>query len=195
MKCDIVLAGVGGQGILTIAAVLGRAAMGQGLRIKQAEVHGMAQRGGAVQSHFRMASGPIASDVIPKGKADMILSLEPMEALRYAEWLKPDGWLITNSRPVENITVYPDVTTLESAIARFPSHIIFDGTALAAENGTPRALNMSMLGAASVFLELPVEVIRQAVIAQFAGKGQKVVDANLVIFDAAHAIAQERRKV
>ena len=94
---NIILSGVGGQGILTIAAVLDTASLNQNLYVKQAEVHGMSQRGGAVQSHVRISDKIIYSDLIPLGKADMILSVEPMELLRYLPYLKPEGWLITDS--------------------------------------------------------------------------------------------------
>ena len=83
MKQDIILSGVGGQGILSIATIIGEAATQAGLTLKQAEVHGMSQRGGDVQSNLRTSSDEILSDLIPQGAADIIISLEPMEALRY----------------------------------------------------------------------------------------------------------------
>ena len=189
MKCDIVLAGVGGQGILSIAAVLGRAALAQGLHIKQAEVHGMAQRGGAVQSHFRMSSDPIASDVIPLAGADLILSMEPMEALRYLPWLKPEGWVVSNDQPVENIAVYPPLADVHAALRAVPNHILFDGAAVATEFGSARALNMAMLGAASPFVRLPKEVLEQSIRDQFAHKEAQLVETNLRVFEAARTVA------
>jgi indolepyruvate ferredoxin oxidoreductase beta subunit len=99
MKTDIILAGVGGQGILSIAAVIGSAAVEENLFIKQTEVHGMSQRGGDVQSHLRISDQAIASDLIPLGRADLIISLEPMEALRYLPYLKKDVWIVTKSKP------------------------------------------------------------------------------------------------
>ena len=190
VKTDIILAGVGGQGILTIAAVLGKAALASGLRVKQAEVHGMAQRGGAVQSHFRMSSETIHSDVIPKGGADFILAMEPMEALRYMEWLKDDGWVVVNESPVENIPAYPDLNKIHAEIDRHPHVIRFDGKTLAKENGSPRALNMAMLGAGSIFTGLDADLIEQAIADHFAAKGEKVVENNLNVFRAALELAQ-----
>ena len=103
MKSDIILSGVGGQGIVSIAATIAMAALDSNLNIKQSEVHGMSQRGGAVYSHLRISDTDISSDLIPLGKADIIISVEPMESLRYLPWLKEDGWLVTNSTPFINI--------------------------------------------------------------------------------------------
>ncbi len=189
MKCDIVLAGVGGQGILSIAAVLGRAALEQGLHIKQAEVHGMAQRGGAVQSHFRMSSDAVASDVIPLNQADLILSMEPMEALRYLPWLKEEGWVVSNNQPVDNIAAYPELASIHAALQALPHHVLFDGVSVATEHGSARALNMVMLGAASPFVPLAVEVLEQSIRTQFAHKDAKVVQTNLDVFRAARSLA------
>ena len=108
MKKDIILSGVGGQGILSIAAIIGQAALKDNLYMKQAEVHGMSQRGGDVQSNLRISDRPISSDLIPHGKCDLIISLEPMESLRYVEYLSQDGWLVTNETPFINIPNYPE---------------------------------------------------------------------------------------
>ena len=131
MKSDIVLAGVGGQGILTIATILGAAALNENLHLKQAEVHGMSQRGGDVQSNLRLSSDPIHSDLIPLGGADLIVSLEPMEALRYPPFLSDHGWIVTNSLPFDNIDNYPERAAVEEKLARFPRVVSFDMEALA----------------------------------------------------------------
>jgi indolepyruvate ferredoxin oxidoreductase, beta subunit len=191
MKTDVILAGVGGQGILTIAAVLGRAALAQGLHLKQAEVHGMAQRGGAVQSHFRMADEPIHADVVPRGRADMILAMEPMEALRYTGWLKPGGRLISNSRPVLNLSDYPPEEDLRAAFDAIPDSLLFDGSAIAEEEGASRALNMAMLGAASPFLPIAEEAIQAAMASYFQGKGDRVLEANRRVFKRARDAASK----
>ena len=131
MKQDIILAGVGGQGILSIATVIGSAALQQGLYIKQAEVHGMSQRGGDVQSHLRLSSDPIHSDLIPHGGADMIVSLEPMEALRYLPFLAPDGWVVANTVPFQNIPNYPELDRVLAELKRLPQAVVLDVEATA----------------------------------------------------------------
>ena len=112
MKTDIILSGVGGQGILSVATIIGDAATRSGITLKQAEVHGMSQRGGDVQSNLRLSDGDVSSDLIALGGADMVISLEPMEALRYLPYLSKDGWIITSATPFINIPNYPDVDSL-----------------------------------------------------------------------------------
>ena len=191
MKQDIILAGVGGQGILSIATVIGRAALDQHLFLKQAEVHGMSQRGGDVQSNLRLSSEPIASDLIPKGCCDLIVSLEPMEALRYLPYLAPDGWIITNTVPFVNIPVYPEPQTLKNALADLPHVIALDVDSIAKEIQSPRSANMVLLGAtASVLKILEPEKLRDGIRAVFARKGETIVQANLAAFDAGYAKGQ-----
>ena len=146
MKTDIILSGVGGQGILSIAAVIGEAALKEGLYMKQAEVHGMSQRGGDVQSNLRLSDEPIASDLIPKGHADLIISLEPMESLRYLPYLKKEGWLVTNSRPFVNIPNYPEIEKVNAELDKLPHKVVLDVEEIAKEAGSVRAANNVMLG-------------------------------------------------
>jgi indolepyruvate ferredoxin oxidoreductase beta subunit len=184
MKNDIILAGVGGQGILSIAAIIGYAAVASGLYLKQAEVHGMSQRGGDVQSHLRISEKEIFSDLIPFGGADLILSVEPMESLRYLPYLAPQGWLITNTSPFKNIPNYPDETALMKEITTLPQHIALDADTIASELGSVRSANMVMLGAASPFLDLAFEKLQEGIHFIFGRKGEKIVKVNL---DALHA--------
>lgn len=179
MKNDIILSGVGGQGILSIAAVIGYAAVENNLYLKQAEVHGMSQRGGDVQSHFRLADKPVASDLIPYGEADLILSVEPMEALRYLPWLSEDGWLVTNSNPFVNIPDYPDTGDLLDEISKVKNNLIVDADTIAKDTGSVRATNIVMLGAASHFIELPLESLENAIRKLFGRKGDEIIDLNL----------------
>jgi len=179
MKSDIILSGVGGQGILSIAATIGLAAVANNLFLKQAEVHGMSQRGGDVQSHLRLSDKPVASDLIPYGKADLIISVEPMESLRYLPWLSKTGWLVTNSNPFVNIPDYPSVDDIFSEIRKIKNHIIIDADTIAKEAGSARAGNIVILGAASPFIDMPFESLEEAIRKLFARKGEEVVEVNL----------------
>ncbi len=183
MKQDIILAGVGGQGILSIAYVIDNAALADGLAFKQAEVHGMAQRGGAVQSHMRLSDGTIWSDLIPKGEADMILSVEPLEAVRYFDFLRPDGIVITSSTPYRNIPDYPDLDKVLEAARQAPRSVIVDSEKLAKEAGTVKAQNIVLLGAASSFLILKEKSLLGTIETLFRGRGPTVLEANLKAFE------------
>lgn len=178
MKKDIILAGVGGQGILSIAATIGLAAVDMGFYLKQAEVHGMSQRGGDVQSHLRLSDKDIASDLIPYGKADMIISIEPMEALRYLPMLSPEGWVITNTKPFINIPNYPDISDILKEIEKLPHHIALDADKIARETATAKSTNMVILGAASPYLEIPYENLEKSIEKLFSRKGENVINAN-----------------
>lgn len=188
MKYDIVLAGVGGQGVLSIAAVLGIAAVEDGLHIKQAEVHGMSQRGGAVQSHFRIADHVIHSDLIPLGSADMVISMELMETLRYVSYLNPQGVIIAERNPFVNIPDYPDLDALLSAIGRFPRAHVVDAEGAAREMRATRASNMVLLGAASLFVPLAAGALESAIGVIFGRKGEKVVETNVEAFRRGRAL-------
>ncbi len=179
MKNDIILSGVGGQGILSIASVIGLAAVASDLFLKQSEVHGMSQRGGDVQSHLRLSDSPVSSDLIPFGKATLIISVEPMESLRYLPWLSREGWLVTNSNPYINIPDYPPVEEIIKEIGKIKNHIIIDADLIAREAGSARSGNMVILGAAARFMDLSFESLENAVRQLFERKGEKVVAVNL----------------
>lgn len=184
MKTDIILAGVGGQGILSIATIIGAAALKDGLHLKQAEVHGMSQRGGDVQSNLRISSDPIASDLIPLGGADVIISLEPMEALRYVPYLSKDGWMVTNTTPFVNIPDYPEMTEIDEELMNLPNVVAFDMDSIAKEKASPRASNMVLLGAATPFIGIPAEKIEEGIRTIFGRKGEAMVESNLKAFRA-----------
>lgn len=192
MKKDIILAGVGGQGILSIAAIIGQAALNQELHIKQAEVHGMSQRGGDVQSNLRISSEPINSDLIAKGRADAILSLEPMEALRYLPYLSKEGWIVVNSVPFVNIPNYPEQERLEAELAGMPHVIAFDADAVARENGGVRTVNMVLLGAASLILGIEEDKLERAIADIFGRKGETVVETNVKAFRAGRRAGEKQ---
>jgi len=182
-KQDIILAGVGGQGILSIAFVIDNAALKEGFNVKQAEIHGMAQRGGAVQSHLRLSKDRIWSDLIPRGEADMILSVEPLEALRYLDFLHPGGKLVTSSTPFVNIPDYPDQEKLIGRIREIPGSVIVDSEALAKEAGTSKVQNTVMLGAAAKDLVVNEDSLLESIKVLFAPRGDKVLEANIRAFE------------
>ena len=187
MKTDIKLAGVVGQGILSIATVIGEAATAAGLHLKQAEVHGMSQRGGDVQSDLRLSTDPIFSDLIPQGGADLILSMEPMEALRYLPYLSPDGTVVTSSRPFVNIPNYPNEISLQEELDALPRMTKMDIDAVAKDLQAPRSANMVLLGMAARHLAiLSPDDLRAAICTVFGRKGEKVVEDNLKAFDAGY---------
>lgn len=189
----MILSGVGGQGILSIAAVIGEAALKEGLYMKQAEVHGMSQRGGDVQSNLRLSDRPIASDLIPKGQADLIVSLEPMEALRYLPYLKRDGWIVTNSQPFVNIPNYPEIDKVNEALDKLPHKVVLDVEAIAREVGSVRTANIVMLGAATHFIGIGYEKIADGIRFIFSRKGEEVVEMNLKALKAGYDMAQSKK--
>ncbi|HIX45774.1 MAG TPA: indolepyruvate oxidoreductase subunit beta [Candidatus Barnesiella excrementipullorum] len=194
MRTDIILSGVGGQGILSIATIIGAAAIKEGLYIKQAEVHGMSQRGGDVQSNLRISSTPISSDLIPLGGADLIISLEPMEALRYLPYLAKEGWIITNTVPFVNIDNYPEKETLDKELASLPHVIALDVDSMAKSVASPRAANIVLLGAAAPFLGIDAEKLEEGIASVFARKGESVIEMNVKAFRAGLEYAKSNLK-
>ena len=189
MKKDIILSGVGGQGILSIATVIGQAALKDGLYMKQAEVHGMSQRGGDVQSNLRISDQPISSDLIPTGKCDLIISLEPMEALRYLPYLSPEGWLVTNEAPFINIPHYPE-EALKAELDKLPHKIVLNVNEIAKEVGSPRVANIVLLGATIPFLGIDYQKVRDSIRDIFQRKGEAIVELNLKALAAGKEIAE-----
>jgi len=191
MKNDIILSGVGGQGILSIAAIIGLAAVENKLFLKQSEVHGMSQRGGDVQSHFRLSDKPVYSDLIPSGQADLIISVEPMESLRYLPWLSKNGWLVTNSNSFNNIPDYPAVDEILAEIRKLKNNIILDADAISKEAGSARAGNIVVLGAASPFIEMPFSSLENAIRKLFTRKGEEIIEVNLKALRAGRSFVNQ----
>ena len=192
MKIDIILCGVGGMGALSSAAIISKAALEMGMYMKQAETHGMSQRGGDVQSHLRLSDQPIASDLIPEGECDIILSVEPMEALRYLPFLNREtGWVITNQNPFVNIPNYPEHEAVLAEVRKVKNHILFDADKIAKEVNNPKGSNMVVLGAASKYLGIDIEKLEAAVRSNFARKGDAVIDANIAALRAGRAVADQ----
>jgi indolepyruvate ferredoxin oxidoreductase beta subunit len=194
MKSDIILSGVGGQGILSIAATIGMAALENHLHLKQSEVHGMSQRGGAVESHLRISDKEIASDLIPLGKADLIISVEPMESLRYLPYLSENGWLVTNTTPFVNIPDYPDMKNVMEEIKSLPHHIAINADEIAKQVKSARSSNIVMLGAASPFLDIPYESLENGIRNIFGRKGEKVVSLNIDALKAGREFSLQNSK-
>ena len=194
MKKDIILAGVGGQGILSIATTIGLAALKKNLNIKQAEVHGMSQRGGEVVSHLRISDSQIFSDLITKGQADMILSLEPLETLRYLPYLNESGWIISNSEPYTNIPNYPDLELVYNEIRKYKNHVLINADEIAKKLNAPLSANMVLIGAATHYLGFEQQEIEDAIREQFSKKGDDIVNINIQAFREGLAFAKEYTK-
>jgi indolepyruvate ferredoxin oxidoreductase beta subunit len=192
MKYDIVLAGVGGQGVLSLSAIIALGALKDGLYAKQSETHGMAQRGGAVSAFLRLSDSRIASGMIPRGTASMILGMEPLESARYLEFLSREGVLITSTEPVLNIPNYPAMGELLDKIAGLPNAILVEAARLAKKAGSAKATNMVMVGAASHYLPVSVTAMEHYIQSMFARKGDKIVEANLNAFRAGRETVEVR---
>jgi indolepyruvate ferredoxin oxidoreductase beta subunit len=190
MNYDMVLCGVGGQGVLTIAWVIDHAVHEAGLYLKQSEVHGMSQRGGAVSAFVRISDKPVASDLIASGTASMVLSLEPLEALRYTPLLRPDGWIVTDITPLVNVDPYPQTEALYQVLFSAPHLVALDATRMAQKAGSVKAQNMVVLGAAASQLPLPLALLEKQLHALFAGKGKRIVEANVNAFRSGAAASQ-----
>ncbi|MBE2252839.1 MAG: indolepyruvate oxidoreductase subunit beta [Myxococcus sp.] len=182
MNFDLVLCGVGGQGVLSTAYVIDHAAVDAGLHFKQPEIHGMSQRGGAVSAQVRLGSAPIASDLISAGEARAVLSVEPLESLRYLSLLSKDGWVFTDVTPLKNMADYPDTAKLYEVLFSLPRVVAVNATRLAARAGASKAQNMVVLGAAASLLPFAVELLEKHLRALFQVKGEHVVKANLKAF-------------
>jgi indolepyruvate ferredoxin oxidoreductase, beta subunit len=192
MKYDIIMAGVGGQGTLSVSGIIAAAAMSEGFMVKQSEVHGMSQRGGAVVAHLRLSDSPIASDLIARGSAAMILSNEPLEGLRYLDYLAPEGTLISSTDPTINISDYPELSELLQTIRNLPHSVLVDDKVIARRAGSLRATNMVMVGAASQLLPVKSETIERFIQERFGSKGERVVETNVKAFRAGREAAGER---
>lgn len=195
MKFDIIIAGVGGQGVLSIGSIISASAMRAGLRAVQSEVHGMSQRGGAVVAHLRLADREIFSPTIAHGQADLILGLEPLETLRYLDYLSPGGTLITATEPVKNISDYPEIDDVLWGVLRHPRGHLIEATKIAREAGNVRAANVVMVGAAADFLPIDAAIIRAAIADAFLSKGERIVEVNLKAYDAGRSALQHREVV
>lgn len=195
LRCDVILAGVGGQGVLSLSALIADAALAEGLSVKQSELHGMSQRGGSVGADLRIADRAIASPTIPTGSAHLILSMEPMEALRAVGRLAPTGTVVTAAEPVINFDAYPDLEEVLDAVRRIPGALLVEADAIAKKVRAHRAANMVLIGAAAHLLPISAATLRNAIRARFTSKGEAVIEANFRAFDAGLAVALGPRVV
>lgn len=183
MNYNIILAGVGGQGGLSVSVAIARAAMATGYFVKQSEVHGMSQRGGEVLAHLRISDREIQSPTIPKGEGDLILAFEPLEALRYLPWLSAGrGVVVASSSPIRNIPDYPDIAVVLAELEKLPNRRIVDADGIAKAAGSIKSANVVLVGAAADMLPVPPEAIEKEIAALFARKGEAAVLANLKAF-------------
>ncbi|HCM38459.1 MAG: indolepyruvate oxidoreductase [Bdellovibrionales bacterium GWB1_52_6] len=189
MKCDLIFAGVGGQGVLSVSAAIGTAALSEGLHMKQSEVHGMSQRGGAVTAALRISDVPVHSPLVSSGSAQLLLSMEPLEALRYLPMLSKDATVISAMAPVKNIGNYPDLQEIYAQIRSLPKAFLIDAEQLAREAGSVRTSNIVLVGAASKFLPVQADSLVQAIRSLFERKGEKIVEMNLKAFQLGRAAA------
>ncbi|GAB1433406.1 indolepyruvate oxidoreductase subunit beta [Spirochaetota bacterium] len=189
MRYDIALRGVGGQGGIAISVIIAKAAMAEGLKVKQSEVHGMSQRGGEVSAFLRLSDKDPSSPMIPKGSADLILAFEPLEALRSLPWLKPDvGRIISAASPFKNIPNYPDTEAMLSELKAMPRTMVVDADRLAKEAGNAKTANAVLVGVAARYLPIKAESLEAALREQFASKGEAIVEANLKAFALGRAL-------
>lgn len=144
----------------------------------------MAQRGGTVQAHLRISDQPIASDLIPYGKADLVLSLEPVEGLRHLQWLDPGGALVTAAEPYVNIGDYPEIGRVLERIRQLPHARVIEAARLAEQAGDLQSVNTVMVGAAASLLPFPREALERAVSDTFARKGGDALRVNRAAFEA-----------
>jgi len=189
---NVLLCGVGGQGVLLASEVLSAAAMLSGRDVKKSEVHGMAQRGGAVTSHVRWGE-KVYSPLIEVGTADAILSFEPGEALRWSHYLSPEGVVLTAKEPIYSVLVssgveaYPEdvVERLEERCGRL---VAVDALEEVKALGNPRAVNILLLGMLSVFVDIPEDRWREAIEARVP---PKTVESNLRAFRRGRELANK----
>ncbi len=194
---DLVVAGVGGQGNILLSRILGETALKVGIEVQISETFGAAQRGAAVLSHVRF--GGNHSPVIPQGKADALLALEPGEALRHSRFLKQNGLAVVNTKPIMPVEVlsgratYPSIDAIRNLLVKLTTNIfMIDAATLAERAGDSRTVNLVMLGALDAFHTLPFQTasLRESISGLVPGR---MVDANLRAFELGRSsIAKER---
>lgn len=184
MKCDVVLAGVGGQGVVTLSRLLAEAAHREGLCAVQGELHGMSQRGGAVQAHLRLSDAPVESPQVPEGGADLLVGVEPVETLRNLDWLRAGGRVLSAVAPVENVASYPPLERVLAALRALPNALLLDARELAKHAGSTRAENLVLAGAAAALLPISPDGARAALADFTARWSARDREAGALAFEA-----------
>lgn len=182
MKFDVVVAGVGGQGVVSLAAMGAEAARRAGFHVKQTEEHGMAQRGGSVSAQLRIGDGVVHSELIPSGTADLVLSMEPLESLRYLPMLSRRGTVVAAAEPVVNFEAYPPIDAVLAHLRAMSGCLVIEADRLAREAGSTRVTNTVLLGAASHLFPIQAEGFEETLEAAFRPRGEKMLRANLAGF-------------
>jgi indolepyruvate ferredoxin oxidoreductase beta subunit len=187
----IVLSGVGGQGVLSLAQILLEALRRSGLQALQSEIHGMSQRGGSVHAQDCFSSLPLTSPIIEEGRADLLIALEPLEALRYVSMLAIHGHLVVSEEPQVNMEGYPPLDDVYAALKAVPGAPLVDTEDLARRLNHRQAGGMVLLGMASKFLPVAASVWREVISQRFESKGPRVTEKNLEAFEVGRGLIQE----
>ncbi|TFF87024.1 indolepyruvate ferredoxin oxidoreductase subunit beta [Candidatus Thorarchaeota archaeon] len=179
---NIVISGVGGQGVLTLAEIMAKAALVDGLNVRVGEIHGMAQRGGHVICTVRIGSD-VRGPIVDTGTADILVGFEPAETLREVSLIKPEGYILMNTHVVYPVAVsmgkaeYPSEDTIDSSLREFTENIIkFDAMQFAKDAGSSRSMNMVMMGAVigSSLTPISEDSALQTIVSAFPGKFESI---------------------
>lgn len=184
----IILSGVGGQGVLSLAQILLEALRRSGLHTLQSEIHGMSQRGGSVHAQVCYAEAPLSSPIIDEGCADLLIALEPLEALRYVSMLRLNGALVVSEEPQTDMAGYPPLEDIYAALKAVPGAHLVDTEDLARRLNHRQAGGMALLGMASRFLPVDDAVWREVIAQRFEAKGPRITEKNLEAFEAGRGL-------
>ena len=188
MSCKIIVSGVGGQGAITIAQLILGAAFKDNLYALQSEVHGMSQRGGAVNAHVIVSSMEVFSPVVMAGDGDILISLEPLETLRYLPLLKSGAHVIAAMEPVVNMDNYPEREELMGALARIPGVQLIDTETHSRALNAKKSGNIILLGVAARHMGIASARWREALTERFAGKGEAIITKNIEAFECGYQL-------
>ena len=187
----IVLSGVGGQGVLSLAQIVLEALRRSGFHALQSEIHGMSQRGGSVHAQVCFSEVPLTSPIIDEGCAELLIALEPLEALRYVAMLRMDGHLVVSEEPQVNMEGYPPLDDVYAALKAVRGAHLLDTEDLARRLNHRQAGGMALLGMASRHLPVPEATWHAVITERFEAKGARIIEKNLEAFEAGRGLVQE----